>query len=76
MVDGANHFSITDPLDPPSARGLLDQPARELEATHVLLARVIRLFLKAHVRNDEASAAELRALVAAPPARVALARRR
>lgn len=76
LVEGANHFSIADPLDPTAARGLLDEPAQEPEAARALLAQVIRLFLQVHVRKNEGAAMELRALMAAPPARVALARRR
>lgn len=52
LLEGANHFSIVDPLDTTTARSFLDLPATQPEDTiRSLLAESIALFIDAHVRK-------------------------
>ncbi len=70
IVNGANHFSFTDPDDDPSAgRPFLDYPAG-VPGSHIRAhtALLIGTFLDLHVRRDSpaVSAASLDALLADP----------
>lgn len=52
LVEGANHFSIADPLDTTTARSFLDLPATQpQDKIRSLLAESIGLFVDAHVRK-------------------------
>ncbi len=56
LIEGANHFSIADPLDPTTNTAFLDFPATQPEAEiRALLAETIALFLEARVRNNPAA---------------------
>ncbi|MBD2487685.1 dienelactone hydrolase [Aulosira sp. FACHB-615] len=51
ILEGANHFSVTHPLDTTISRQFLDFPATQQEAElRDLIAQIIRLFIDAHVR--------------------------
>ena len=70
MIDGANHFSFTDPDDDPSAgRPFLDYPASTPGAVvRAHTAAMIDAFFDLHIRGDSAidSAAAFDALLARP----------
>lgn len=56
ILEGANHFSIADPLDPTTARPFLDFPATQSEQEiRSLIAETIGLFIDAHVRHHHAA---------------------
>jgi dienelactone hydrolase len=77
VIDGANHFTVAHPLDPTSARSFLDHPARGDEDEHrTVLAEIVTLFLDAHLRGDDVARKDLDQLVDAPPATLAVARRK
>lgn len=51
FLEGANHFSITDPKDPTTGSSLLDFTATQSEEEiRSLIAKTIGLFIDAHVR--------------------------
>ena len=53
LVEGANHFTISDPFDPTTARPFLDFPATGPEdEIRSLMAETIGLFIDAHVRQN------------------------
>lgn len=76
MLEGANHLTITHPHDPTSARGFLDKPEREPDEARAIMARLIGLFLEAHLRRDEGSKRELDALFEESPPRTVTAKRK
>ncbi|MEL7210819.1 MAG: alpha/beta hydrolase, partial [Actinomycetota bacterium] len=54
MVDGATHFSFTDPLDPTTGRGFLeDGDAEEPEGVRPFLAELVAAFLDRHLGDDD-----------------------
>lgn len=59
LLEGANHFSIANPLDTTTARPFLDLPATQPEdKIRSLLVETVGLFIDAHVRQKaEASQA-------------------
>lgn len=51
LLEGANHYSIADPVDATTGGTLLDFPATQLEAPlRSLMAEAINLFIDGHVR--------------------------
>jgi hypothetical protein len=76
ILEGANHLTITHPHDPTSARGFLDKPEREPDEARAIMARLIGLFLDAHLRGDEGKKRELAALIEEKPARAVTAKRK
>ncbi|QLE58668.1 dienelactone hydrolase [Nostoc sp. TCL26-01] len=64
MLDGANHFSIVDILDPTLALPFVDFSAtKPQEDFRGLLAEIITLFIDAHVRNQTESHQQLEQLL-------------
>ncbi len=52
LVEGANHYTISDPFDPTTARPFLDFPATQPEDEICsLMAEIIGLFIDAHIRQ-------------------------
>ncbi|GGA48090.1 hypothetical protein CYANOKiyG1_67230 [Okeania sp. KiyG1] len=53
LIEGANHFSFTDPFDPTTGRPFLDFPATGPEdEIRSLMAETIGLFIDAHLRHQ------------------------
>lgn len=54
LLEGANHFSISDPFDATTARPFLDFTATQSEADlRNLIFKVISLFIDAHVCSQK-----------------------
>lgn len=53
LLEGANHFSISSPPDPTTAKPFLDLPATQPEEEiRPLMAEIIGLFIDGHVRQQ------------------------
>jgi hypothetical protein len=53
LLEGANHFTIANPMDTVTARGFLDFPATQSEsALRHIIAQAMVLFVEACVRED------------------------
>jgi hypothetical protein len=64
LFEGANHFSIANPVDLTTANTFLDYPATQPEETIcVLMAEIISLFIHAHVRNQSTELSALKQLM-------------
>ncbi len=64
LLEGANHFSITSPLDPTIGTSLLDFPASQPEEQlRDFMAEVIGLFIDAHVNHQPAALTALNQLL-------------
>lgn len=75
VLRGANHFSVTHPLDETSARSFLDEPATgDPEQVRTGIVDTLALFLDGHLRDDVAARKALKAWDGAPPAAVLSAR--
>jgi dienelactone hydrolase len=56
LLKGANHFSMTDPLDTTTGRTFLDFPATQSETEiRSLMAQIIGLFIQGHIVQGETS---------------------
>lgn len=67
MLDGANHFSIVDILDPTLALPFVDFPAaKPQENFRLLLAEIITLFIDTHVRYEPKSNQKMERLLNNP----------
>ncbi|WP_373539603.1 alpha/beta hydrolase family protein [Chamaesiphon sp.] len=77
LVEGANHFTIADPVDPTIGTAYLDFPATQSdEQSRDLIAEAIGLFIDSHVRCQVQSIAALdRLLVSKHPAIARLERK-
>lgn len=63
ILEGANHFSIADPLDPTTSSHL-DLPATQPEdKIRSLMAEIISLFIDAHVRQKPEASQKLNQLL-------------
>ncbi|NEQ36853.1 MAG: dienelactone hydrolase [Okeania sp. SIO3I5] len=64
LLEGANHFTISDPFDPTTARPFLDFPATKPEdEIRSLMAETIGLFIDAHVRQQSIAFDQLKELL-------------
>ncbi len=64
LLEGANHFSIANPLDTTTASSLLDLPATQPEdKIRSLLVETISLFIDAHVRQKQEASQALNQLL-------------
>lgn len=62
ILRGANHFSLAHPADPATGRPFLDWPTQRPDAEiRADLEQLIVLFARAHVQDDAAARAALRA---------------
>lgn len=65
LLEGANHFSVTHPIDATMSTVLLDFPASQPEEKlRILMAQAIGLFIDAHVRSQATAIAALNQLLA------------
>ncbi len=75
VFEGANHFTVTHPLDPTSARSFLDEPATgDEDKAREAIVEALSHFLDASLRSDEAALKTLQTWTDAPPAAVLSAR--
>lgn len=75
VIEGANHFSVTYPLDETTARAFLDEPATgDPEAVRAAIVEALAVYLDGHLREDAAARAELASWSTTPPAGVVSAR--
>ncbi len=64
LLEGANHFTISDPFDPTIARPFIDFPATKPEdEIRSLMAETIGLFINAHVRQKSTASDKLKELL-------------
>ncbi|MBD2529602.1 dienelactone hydrolase [Nostoc flagelliforme FACHB-838] len=64
LLDGANHFSIVDPLDSTLDTPLLDFPATQpQESFRLLMGEIISLFIDTHVRHQPEASQSLEQLL-------------
>ncbi len=64
LLEGANHFTISDPFDPTTARPFFDFPATKPEdEIRYLMAETIGLFIDAHVRQQSTASDKLKELL-------------
>ncbi|TVQ83839.1 MAG: dienelactone hydrolase [Chromatiaceae bacterium] len=67
LIEGANHFAVTDPFDPTTGRAFLDQPLVGPAAPiRALIAEAVGLFLDAQLRNDPDAGQRLERIAAHP----------
>jgi hypothetical protein len=59
LVEGANHFTIADPVDPTIGTADLDFPATQSAQSRDVIAEAIGLFIDSHVRCQVQSIAAL-----------------
>jgi hypothetical protein len=65
LLEGANHFSVADPIDATTGTAFLDFPASQPEEQlRNLMAQVIGLFIDAHVRSQATAIVALNQLLA------------
>lgn len=63
LIEGANHFAVTDPFDPTTGRAFLDQPlAGPAAPIRELIADAVGLFLDAQIRGDPDAATRFECL--------------
>jgi dienelactone hydrolase len=63
ILEGANHFSMTNSFDSATGRPFLDFPATQpQEEFQLLMAEIIGLFINAHVRQEAQAALKLEKL--------------
>ncbi|MEB3278515.1 MAG: dienelactone hydrolase [Lyngbya sp.] len=64
LLEGANHFTISDPFDPTTAIPFLDFPATQPEdEIRSIMAETIGLFIDAHVRQHSTAFDKLKELL-------------
>ena len=65
LLEGANHFSVADPIDATTGTAFLDFPASQPEEQlRNLMAQAIGLFIDAHVRSQATAIVALNQLLA------------
>lgn len=65
FTEGANHFSIAEPLDPTLSTPFLDFPATQPgDKVRSVMAQTIGLFIDTHVRHQPTASQALKQLLA------------
>jgi alpha-beta hydrolase superfamily lysophospholipase len=68
LVEGANHFTLSHPVDPTTSQAFLDFPSTQSEAAlRSLISAMIGLFIEAHVCGQPQALTTLEQYLASPP---------